>query len=211
MFFPPAFDKSIALEAADLVDQAYDQFEHFKQGMLWILQGNYDTLGLLSAKPEGLLCRKEPFGFVARNKASGGVFVTFGAAPGVFVTGHSLGAGLAVLATADLVNSGVASGAAMYSFAGPRVGDPGFAANFNSRVALAWRIVNTEDIVTTVPFATPELFPDGHPHSAFGIMLMLAHKFDYEHVGNPLSFSAHKGSIPANHGMQVYIDALKAP
>ena len=258
MFFPPAFDKSIALEAADLVDQAYDQFEHFKQGMPWILQGNYDTLGLLSAKPEGLLCRKEPFGFVAGNKASGAVFVTFretkspedwvsdftfpqvphpwgqaeegfshlyaqcsadvrasvqgaGAAPGVFVTGHSLGAGLAVLATADLVNSGVASGAAMYSFAGPRVGDPGFAATFNSRVALAWRIVNTEDIVTTVPFATPELFPDGHPHSAFGIMLMLAHKFDYEHVGNPLSFSAHKGSIPANHGMQVYIDALKAP
>lgn len=257
MYLPPGFDKFIALEVAALVNQAYDQFEHFLQGTPWSLQGKYDTLGLLSAKPEGLLARKEPFGFVARNQASGNVFVTFrgtksledwlsdftfpqvahpwgqaeggfshlyaqcsadvqasvqraGAVPNVFVTGHSLGAGLATLATADLVNSGVAPGAAMYSFAGPRVGDLAFAAQFNRRVVLRWRIVNTEDIVTTVPLATPVLFPDEHPHAAFGIMLMLARKLAYEHVGVPVSFTTHKGSIPANHAMQVYIDALNA-
>jgi triacylglycerol lipase len=257
MQLPSGFDKSIALECAGLVDQAYDQFEHFRQGISWSLNGNYETLGVLAAKPEGLLARKEPFGFVARNQALGNVFVVFrgtisledwlsdftfpqvahpwgqveegfthlyvqcsadvraavprsGAAPNVLVTGHSLGAGLATLATADLVCSGVSPGAAMCSFAGPRVGDLDFAAAFNRQVAQAWRIVNTEDIVTTIPLATPSLFSDKSPHQAFSIMLMLSRKLDYEHVGIPVSFTTHKGSIPANHSMQVYSDALKA-
>lgn len=257
MYLPPGFDKAIALEAAALVNQAYDQFQHSKQGTPWALQGNYDLLRLLSAKPEGVLTKLEPFGFVVRNKTSGNVFVTFrgtdslddwlsdltfpqvahpwgqaeagfsllyaqcssdvragvqqaGAGPNVFVTGHSLGAGLAVLAAADLVNSGVAPGCMMYSLAGPRVGDLAFAAQFNRRVPAAWRIVNTEDIVTTVPLATPTLFSDDKPHTAFGIVLMLARKVDFEHVGTPVSFTTHKGSIPANHAMQVYIDALNA-
>ena len=210
----------------------------------------------LAAKPEGPLPRKEPFGFVARNKTSGDVFVTFrgtqspedwmsdltfpqaahpwgqteagfstlyaqcsadvrtcvqqAAAQRVFVTGHSLGAGLAVLATADLVQSGAAPAAVMYSFAGPRVGDPAFAAKFNAQVGRAWRIVNTEDIVTTVPLATPTLITDSKPNSVLGMVLMLARNLDYEHVGIPVCFTTHKGSIVGNHMMQVYSDALKA-
>lgn len=257
MLLPPGFDKGIALEAAGLVNQAYDQYEHFLLGQPWSLAGNYDTLGLLSAKPEGPLPRTEPFGFVARNKTSGNVFVTFrgtksledwlsdltfpqvahpwgnaeqgfshiyaqcsgdvralvkgaGAGASVFVTGHSLGAGLAVLAAADVVNAAVAPGAAMYSFAGPRVGDVGFAVNFNKQVAKAWRVVNTEDLVTTVPIATPLLFGANLPHSPFEMVLMLAKGLNYEHVGVPLSFTTHNGTIPANHAMQVYIDAVNA-
>lgn len=255
MFLPPGFDRAIALEAAALVNQAYDQFDHFQLGQPWNLAGNYDTLGLLSAKPGGLFPRLEPFGFVARNQASRNVFVTFrgteglgdwisdftfpqvrhpwghaeqgfthlydqcsanvqafvraaGAAPNVFVTAHSLGAGLAVLATADLVISKVAPNAAMYSFAGPRVGDLDFATQCNGQVALAWRIVYTEDIVTTVPIATPLLIGAGSPHSPVGIVLALARGLNYEHVGCPVSFTTHKGSIAANHAMQVYINAL---
>ena len=255
MFLPAGFDKAIALEAAALVNQAYDQFDAFQLGQPWSLAGDYDTLGLLSAKPEGLLARKEPFGFVARNRASRIVFVTLrgtksledwisdftfpqvrhpwgkaeqgfsylydqcssnvqgfvrgaGAAPSVVVTGHSLGARLAVLATADLVFSRVAPNAAMYSFAGPRVGDLDFATQFNGQVALAWRIVNTEDIVTTVPLATPVLAAGSQPHSPISIVLALAQGLNYEHVGVPLCFTTHKGSIPANHAMQVYISAL---
>ena len=257
MNLPAGFDNTIALEAAALVNQAYAQFGKFTEGASWTLDGNYDTLGLLSARPEGLLARVEPFGFVARNRASGNVFVTFrgtqslddwmsdftfpqvahpwgraeqgfsliydqcsqkvraavaGAplSPNVFVTGHSLGAGLAVLATADLVNSGVAPGAGMYSFAGPRVGDLAFAAQFNLRVPVRWRIVNTEDIVTTVPLATPGLFSDEHPHSPLGIMLMLSRNLNFEHVGNAVSFTVHNGSIAANHAMATYIGALNA-
>jgi triacylglycerol lipase len=266
MHLPPGFDNTLALEAADLVNQAYDQFEHFLQGASWSLQGNYDTLGLLAAKPEGLLARKEPFGFVARNGATGTIFVTFrgtksledwlsdltfpqvahpwgaaeqgfsfiydqcsgdalaavknapaknpaamatAAAPGVVVTGHSLGAGLAILSTADLVNSGVAPAAQMYSFAGPRVGDLPFAAKFNSQVGVAWRIVNTEDVVTTVPLATPDLFASETPHTPLGMVLMLAKKLNYEHIGTPVSFTTHNGSIANNHAMQTYINALK--
>lgn len=257
MYLPPGFDKTMALEAADLVNQAYDQFDHFLQGVAWSLQGNYDTLVQLWAKPEGLLPRKEPFGFVARNRVSGAIFVTFrgtislgdwlsdftfpqvvhpwgaveqgfshiyvqcsgdvqaavkGAAPAsaVLSTGHSLGAALAILAAADLVNSGVAPAAGMYSFAGPRVGNLDFAAEFNRRIAVAWRTVNTEDIVTTVPLATPDLLVPNQPHTPLSMMLMLSMNLNYEHIGTPVSFTTHKGSIPANHAMQVYINAIKA-
>ena len=255
MFLPPGFDRVIALEAGALVVQAYDQFAKFTHGAAWSLDGDYDTLGLLSAKPEGLLSRQEPFGFVARNRTSGSVFVTFrgtqsiedwlsnfsfpqvphswgrvekgfkglydqcsvavrhavgqaGHAANVFVTGHSLGAALATLATADLVDSGSSPGASMYSFASPRVGDRSFASRFNGRVAARWRIVNSEDIVTTVPLATPELLSSPFPHSPLGMFLMLAHHLDYEHVGEVVTFTAHNGSIVANHQMPTYIGAL---
>lgn len=257
MYLPLGFDKSIALEAADLVNQAYQQFENFQAGTPWSLQGNYELLGEFHARPEGLFPREEPFGFVARNKTSAAVFVTFrgtqtpedwlsdftlpqvahpwgqtekgfthlydqcsadvqalvrgaGAAPVVFVTGHSLGAGLAVLAAADLVRSQVAPKAAMYSFAGPRAGNPAFAGNFNKNVAIAWRIVNTEDIVTTLPIPTPTLDNKPHAVSKFGTALSLLPSLDYEHVGIAVSFTTHKGSIADNHLMPVYIEALNA-
>lgn len=252
MFLPPGFDRAIALEAADLVNQAYSQYDHFVHGTPWNLQGDYKPPGLLSAKPAGLFPRLEPFGFVAQNKTSGNVFVTFrgtqsledwlsnisfpqvphpwghvedgfqhifaqcsadaqkfvkaAGTPNVFVTGHSLGGALAVLATADLVVSATGASAIMYSFAGPRTGDRPFAGQFNGKVKAAWRVVNTEDIVTTVPLATPELAA-GKP-TAFAMMLALAHRLDYEHVGTAVSFTTHNGSIVANHDMKVYQAAL---
>ena len=73
MYLPAAFDKSIALEAAALVMQAYAQYA---QGTTWGLQGDYDDLGHLSARPEWKPA-PEPFGFVARNRTSGLVFVVY--------------------------------------------------------------------------------------------------------------------------------------
>jgi triacylglycerol lipase len=254
MFLPPDFDRAIAVEAAALVLQAYDQYEKFTHGASFSLSGNYDTLGLMSAKGPGILARVEPFGFVARSRTSGNVFAVFRgtqsledwmanlsfpqvehpwghaekgfkdlydqcaaatraavqqapAGANVYVTGHSLGSALATLATADLVDSGSAN-VNMYNFASPRVGDRSFADRFNGRVANRWRIVNTEDIVTTVPIATPELGTAAQPHNPMGMFLMLAHHLDFEHVGNPVSFTAHNGSIVANHLMSTYIAAL---
>lgn len=255
MQLPIGFDKTIALEASALVMQAYDQYDHFVKQVPWSLQGNYDTLGLLKATPEGVLTHTEPFGFVARNQASKNVFIAFrgtqslddwlsdltfpqvahpwgeveqgfahiydqcsadvksavkqAAGGQTFVTGHSLGAALAVLATADLIQSKTVLKAGMYSFAGPRVGSPTFAATFNAQITDAFRIVNTEDIVTTVPIATPTLFEAGAPHTPLGLVLLMARDLDYEHVGIPVCFTTHKGSIPNNHAMQVYIDAVK--
>jgi len=129
------------------------------------------------------------------------------AGAGVFVTGHSLGAALAVLATADLAQSGRVP--TMYSFAGPRVGDIDFATKFNQSLQQrTWRIVNTEDIVTTVPLASPYLFTQGVPHTPLSMILMLT-KLNYNHVGNAVSFTINKGSIPDNHAMEVYIAALQ--
>jgi triacylglycerol lipase len=257
MFLPPGFDRSIAREAAGLVNQAYDQYVKFKQGAAWSLDGTYDLLGPLSARPPGPLAQVEPFGFVARNTASGNVFVTFRGtqsiedwvsnvsfpqvahpwaghtekgftdlynqctakvkaavqsapgAPNVFVTGHSLGGALATLATADLTSSGVR--AAMYNIASPRVGDRAFAARFDSQVAVRWRIVNTEDIVTTVPIATPELESPAHELSPLGLFLRLANHLTYEHVGDAVTFTKNKGTILGNHQMPTYVEALQGP
>ncbi|HEY6342492.1 MAG TPA: hypothetical protein VIY49_13435 [Bryobacteraceae bacterium] len=39
---------------------------------------------------------------------------------------------------------------------------------------------------------------------------MLARNLNYEHVGAPVSFTVHNGSIVANHQMQVYLEAVNA-
>lgn len=126
----------------------------------------------------------------------------------VFVTGHSLGSALATLATADLAINGIAS--AMYNFASPRVGNPAFAAQFdsNGQVAARWRIVNTEDIVTTVPLATPNPGIDLPPLSPIALLLRPLEKLNYTHVGTPVNFTVNNGSIIANHGIGTYAAAL---
>ena len=251
--FPPGFDKTVAQDCAKLVIEAYAQFNDFLHGKLWKIPDDYEELARIWATPPGVIQRKEPFGFVARQRTSRVVFVTFrgtqsledwlsnltfyqiphdagaewgqvetgfnllyqqctvsvvqgvkaaGAAPRVIVTGHSLGGALATLATADLTINGIA--AEMYSMAAPRTGDPAFAAKFNSTVNAAWRLANTEDIVTTVPLATPKLMMGAVPLGLFSAMLALANRLDFQHVGVPVSFTAHLGSITANHDMGVY-------
>lgn len=255
MFLPPGFNISIAREAAQLVTQAYDQFAAFQKGADWSLQGDYNNLQSLHAKPEGVFARVEPFGFVAQNKTSLNVFVTFRGtespedwlsnatinqtahpwgpvedgfsklyaqcsseviagvkrAPGalnLYVTGHSLGGALSTLATADLVIHGMIT--QLYNFASPRTGSPAFAAQFNQKVAVAWRTVNTEDIVTTVPISTPTLAVGKPAHGLFGVLIGLAPKLDFEHIGSSVNFTTFNGSILGNHQMETYIGALNA-
>jgi triacylglycerol lipase len=127
-------------------------------------------------------------------------------APHVYVTGHSLGGALATLATADLAINAIP--AVMYSLASPRVGDPTFTARFNAQVTMGWRIANTEDIVTTVPLATPNLEIPVLPHNALGILLMLSHDLDYTHVGAAVNFTVNHGSVVQNHAIATYSAAL---
>ena len=103
------------------------------------------------------------------------------------VTGHSLGAALATLAAADLAISGF-QGVQMIHFAGPRVGDPMFARNFNTQVPYASRIINTEDIVPTTPPPVGE--------------------FTYSHVGVSLEFTNNLGDVKLNHSMDTYLKAI---
>ncbi|HLH44395.1 MAG TPA: lipase family protein [Bryobacteraceae bacterium] len=246
ILFPAGFDLPTALEAAELVAQAYAQFDAFKKSMKWSLPAAYRNLATFSAKAE-------PFGFVAQNSASRNVFVTFrgtetledwlsnitirhtnhawgpveegfwnlyaqcqenvragvqaaAEAGQIVVTGHSLGGALATLAAADLTISGVA--VKMYNFASPRTGSPAFAEQFNQRIAAAWRAVNTEDLVPTVPISTPNLEPGKSAHGLLGVLIGIAPKLDFEHVGIPVNFTTFKGSISANHQMETYVAAL---
>lgn len=70
----------------------------------------------------------------------------------IWFCGHSLGAALAVLATAEflLVDGGAVNG--LYTIGQPRVGNSEFAENFNAAAAdRSFRFVNNNDVVTRVP------------------------------------------------------------
>jgi len=74
----------------------------------------------------------------------------------IYITGHSLGAALATVATSYLENDQIEEAkaplmdqiAACYTFGSPRVGDELFRKKLKSPV---YRVVNTRDIVTVVP------------------------------------------------------------
>ena len=90
----------------------------------------------------------------------------------LFVTGHSLGASLATLASAKLheINQSVD---ALYTFGSPRVGDKKFVDCFDTAFAhKAFRLVNNNDVVTRVA----------------------ARLMGYSHVGRCLYFDA-KGKL----------------
>lgn len=71
----------------------------------------------------------------------------------VFVTGHSLGAALAILFANDAVS--VTTNLQVCTFAGPRTGLPDFVSSYNQRVPGTLRVVNRWDIVPNVPVPDP--------------------------------------------------------
>jgi len=70
----------------------------------------------------------------------------------LWITGHSLGAGLAPIAAMRLSLDGIPVHG-VTSYAGPRVGNDAFASAYAARFPLHQRWVNDNDIVTMVPFA----------------------------------------------------------
>lgn len=68
----------------------------------------------------------------------------------LYITGHSLGAALATVATQELENNPYIKGriAACYTYGSPRVGNTQYDKNFKAPI---YRMVNTTDIVTIVP------------------------------------------------------------
>jgi triacylglycerol lipase len=256
MEFPTGITKELIVEAGDLVVQAYAQYQLFLQGQSWIITGDYDALVALAAAPSGPMAVKEPFGFIARNKTTGTVFVIFrgtesiedwlsdfivttkvhpwgeveegfyrifaqcaklvrqvpGLTPApsrVVFAGHSLGAALATLAAAEIAQMGFPGGVQLVTFAGPRVGDPVFADNFNKNIPCALRIVNTEDVVPTMPLPSTWVSASKKLRISFSAISHLVKSIaepdlNYMHVGEVACFTRHEGSIPANHAMSLY-------
>ncbi|MBD0326260.1 MAG: lipase family protein [Pyrinomonadaceae bacterium] len=116
----------------------------------------------------------------------------------LYITGHSLGAGLSTLSVPDVATNSNFSGKSVpfyhYSLASPRVGDPNFALKYNFQLPVkTYRIVNTEDIV-----------PDGPPSVSVDDI--------YEHVGTIVAFTAQYGTTSGNHDhVNSYYYALNNP
>jgi triacylglycerol lipase len=130
-----------------------------------------------------------------------------------FVTGHSLGAALANLAAAQLIGnkSVTPDRLIVYTFSGPRVGNPIFADQFNKNISRAWRVFNTEDLVPTLPLSTV----DADPRSSLGLfetnvelVLKLFFKpspFVFQHVDTPVALTYQLNSVADNHNLtQLY-------
>lgn len=112
----------------------------------------------------------------------------------LFITGHSLGGALAVLSALD-VASNTHYNPVMYSFAGPRVGDPRFALTYHRLVPSTMRVVNVYDIVPRVP---PEFIRNPLKHQVM----------HYRHVANEFHISVNRFGVSRNHHIQTYIDGL---
>eukprot|EP00117_Sycon_ciliatum_P027172 scpid73748/ scgid22133/ Mono- and diacylglycerol lipase; Mono- and diacylglycerol lipase len=69
----------------------------------------------------------------------------------LFVTGHSLGAGLATLATVDIYGKGIYEDPIMINFGSPRVGSDCFAQYFSRVITRSIRVAHSQDVVTWVP------------------------------------------------------------
>jgi hypothetical protein len=117
-----------------------------------------------------------------------------------YVTGHSLGAALAVLAalalgTVVLPLGGRDGKVQLYNYAGPRVGAPAFADAYDFFLPYSYRVVNLTDLVPMVP-----------PEKIGGLT--------YQHIGAPVqewSYLNQTGDIGNNHNLQKnYLQALQA-
>lgn len=109
----------------------------------------------------------------------------------VVIAGHSLGGALATLACIEILEHTRFKNPILYTFASPRVGSVEFAKKFEQAVPQSYRIMNTEDIIITEPKAAT-----------------VGKLWQYAHVGIPLAFSHHGGSILENHMLESYMNHL---
>ena len=108
-----------------------------------------------------------------------------------YITGHSLGSALAVLASVDLAFNvpALKPQIQLYTYAGARVGDLAFARIHAQAVPNHYRIVNLADIVPLLP---PIQSPGGI----------------YVHTGEEWSFLSQNGDFLPNHVVDTYRQAI---
>ena len=108
-----------------------------------------------------------------------------------YITGHSLGGAIAVLAALDLALnfSNLRAQIQMYNYAPPRVGNPTFAKFYSDLVPNSYRVVNQADSTWLLP---PTQLKDSI----------------YLHVGQRWSFINQTGDLNPNHQLAAYQDAI---
>ncbi|KAK3224983.1 hypothetical protein Dsin_004845 [Dipteronia sinensis] len=112
----------------------------------------------------------------------------------ITVTGHSLGAALALLVADELSTCAPqVPPVAVFSFGGPRVGNRGFSSRINANNVKVLRIVNNQDLITRVPgiFMGEEGAQQEHKVTNANVtrvleMLNKNNPWAYSHVGTEL-------------------------
>ena len=117
----------------------------------------------------------------------------------IVICGHSLGAGISTIIGADLINEGYNSDnnytTVIYNFASPRVGNTDFCKLISENIPL-YRIVNTSDLVPTLP---PSVSPNFIDNST---------PYIYTHCGEAKYFTDNRFSVLNNHMMDSYRNGL---
>lgn len=112
----------------------------------------------------------------------------------VFIAGHSLGGALATLAAPDVETHANLEVSAVYTFGCPRVGNDDFVQDFNRSFGKrSFRVVNTSDMVPSVPLPAP-----------VGIRM----GGYFSHVDTPVDFTAQFDDVEKNHEIETYLAAL---
>ncbi|MFD2178507.1 lipase family protein [Veronia pacifica] len=109
----------------------------------------------------------------------------------LYVTGHSLGAAVAVLNIIDIAANTAQTHPVLYTFAGPRVGSPEFADYYNAQIEQSWRVVNSHELVPKVP-------------------LKDTFSYDYQHVNEEFDITfGEVWTLGDDHDLSNYITQLK--
>lgn len=135
----------------------------------------------------------------------------------ITVTGHSLGAAMALL-VADELSTSIPDTppVAVFSFGGPRVGNRGFANRLESKNVKVLRIVNAQDVITKVPgmFVSEGLDKKLRESSACAVLNILDNNMPwaYTHVGTELKldtkmspFLKPDADVACCHDLEAYL------
>ncbi|XP_020595977.1 phospholipase A(1) DAD1, chloroplastic-like, partial [Phalaenopsis equestris] len=126
----------------------------------------------------------------------------------ITITGHSLGAALAVLAADDLKAMLGPTGplVTVVSFGGPRVGNASFRRRMEEQGSRVLRIVNTNDIITKVPG-----FVDGTEKDGMGPNWLLSKTgWVYADIGRELRVCGRRtANVVACHDLGHYLQLVK--
>lgn len=109
-----------------------------------------------------------------------------------YITGHSLGAALAVIASIDLASNipALKPQIQLYTYAGSRVGNPTFGRIHTKHIPNHYRVINLADLVPLLP---PLKSPGG----------------EYIHTGEEWSFLSQSGDFLPNHVVDTYRKAIE--
>lgn len=113
----------------------------------------------------------------------------------IHIAGHSLGAAIATLSVKDIGRDKRNAIKSVYLYGSPRVGDAEFVKGYNDKYEnVTFRIVNTSDIVTSVPPPAPVLGNIGGYFS---------------HIDTAIDFTWQENDIVKNHKMEKYLEAIE--